>query len=473
MKFNSLDRGFEWIESFANFERTGPAPGSPADPARTFRLGRMEALLASFGNPHREFPSIHVAGSKGKGSTSAILAAILTESGYRTGLYLSPHVVSYRERITLSGAEFPDPVYLDTINLIAARLPGIELPGREEPSTFELLTLLCFLIFRSERVDWAVVEVGLGGRLDATNTLLPKACVITPIELEHTDVLGDSLTAIAREKGGIIKPGVPVFVSGQAPEVRAVFTEMAREKDAPLSFLDDPGISIRAVVKGGTPTGRADPCSAAGSKTEGGMHTEVAVTLPGEPERRFRLALLGEHQAHNAALAALALKTLRDRGDIPAFSWEAASRGLERVSIPGRMELACRRPPIVLDGAHTPLSTSRTADLFTRLFPGRRLLLFGSVHGKDPASMAANLAQTFDTIIVTTPGTFKKSDPEGVYGEFVSRNPNTRLIADPVKALAAAISESRGETPILVTGSFYTVGVIRPLALKKREPEET
>jgi dihydrofolate synthase/folylpolyglutamate synthase len=137
------------------------------------------------------------------------------------------------------------------------------------------------------------------------------------------------------------------------------------------------------------------------------------------------------------------------------------------------MELACRRPPIVLDGAHTPLSTSRTADLFTRLFPGRRILLFGSVHGKDPASMAANLAQTFDTIIVTTPGTFKKSDPEGVYGEFVSRNPNTRLIADPVKALAAAISESRGETPILVTGSFYTVGVIRPLALKKREPEET
>ena len=227
---------FAWIESFTNLER-GAVPFDSA----TYHLERMRRLLAMFDNPEQGCPLIHVAGTKGKGSTSALLASALRASGRRTGLYTSPHVSSPFERIVLAGeADQPQAV----VRIARAMRDAVEAvpeegPGGFPPTTFELYTLLAFLYFREAGCDIAVIETGIGGRLDATNVITPEASVITPLDLEHTDVLGATIGQIAAEKAGIIKPGVPAFIGLQPPLAGEVFREAARERGSPITFLVD------------------------------------------------------------------------------------------------------------------------------------------------------------------------------------------------------------------------------------------
>ncbi len=424
---------FAWGESFTNLER-GLLPFDK----RTYRLDRMRRLLGLFDDPDRRLRITHVAGTKGKGSTSALIAHVLAAAGHRTGLYMSPHVRSAFERFCLAG-EPPRPALMvrlgREVKAAVDAIPPEGMPGHFAPTTFELYTLLAFLYFREAGCEEAVIEVGIGGRLDATNVVLPASSVITPLDLEHTDVLGDTLEQIATEKAGIIKPGVPAFIGLQPPAAKEVFRQVCRERGSPVVFLDE---EIRAL-----------------SPRMDAHGTSFTLQIAGEEPEEFRLSMLGEFQAENAALAYLTLRHTR-----PAIPLSCYKEGFAKTMLPGRMEVRPGSPPVVLDGAHTPLAVTRLLDSFRKVFPGDAVLVFGSVSGKKPREMAAILGPAFSRIIISTPGTFKESDPEEVAEIFRRVNSSTILEKDPRRALVRAREVSGGSRPILVTGSFYMVSEI-------------
>ncbi|TVR02691.1 MAG: bifunctional folylpolyglutamate synthase/dihydrofolate synthase [Spirochaetaceae bacterium] len=440
----SVEAGFAWFESFTNLEK------QPGGVHREYRLDRMRELLSAFGNPHHATPAIHVAGSKGKGSTCAFIQSVLTAAGFRVGGYYSPHVRSYRERYRIDPA--PDDrlvleLMRDIEEHVRARMHGRARSGADgdadgsaggekgdgfsgEPTTFELLTLLAFLLFRRVGLDWVVLETGLGGRLDATNVVLPVASVITPIELEHTEYLGTTIAAIAGEKAGIIKPGKPVFISAQRPEAHAVFVEHAVRAGAPLWDFTDSVLDL--------------------SWHEGGC----AFCIDGV---RFAapLRLIGRHQAANAALAAAVVRRL-----LPDLPPPVIERGLSDAWIPGRLEQRENGPRFFLDGAHTTDSVRAVADAFAEVSTSPRILLFGVSQGKDPLPMARVLAPLFETVVVTRAGTFKPADPTTTAAAFANLNvPCTRL-DDPAEAVDHCRFLAGMSGSVLVTGSFYLVGTV-------------
>jgi dihydrofolate synthase/folylpolyglutamate synthase len=434
---------FAWIESFTNLERSGAVFS-----ARAYQLERMRELARRLGDPQDAFRCLHVAGSKGKGSTAALLAWSLQASGLRTGLYTSPHVESYLERYCVleNGTADPRPVLLEELGgqlrrHIEALPPGV-LQEYGPPTTFELLTLLGFLLFRASGCQAAVLETGIGGRLDATNVVTPELCLLTPIEREHTDVLGDTLGQIAAEKGGIIKPGVPVYSAAQAPEVRAVLRGIAEQRGSPITFLDE---ELEELSSRFTPEG-----------------TELALRFRGEIPRRYRLALIGDFQAENAALVDLAAR--RTLG----LAGEALERGLQAARLPARLELLRAHPAVVLDGAHTPHSVERVLAVFRTLYGTEGVLLFGAARGKKIAEMAALLAPAFQRVVITTPGTFKESDPAETFRLFQGPCPAALLEPDTGAALALALGLTEGRRPLLVLGSFYLAGEVRRRLLAAR-----
>lgn len=437
MGFSTVEEAFAYIEGFTNFERVTPQI------VRDFKRSRMEELLELMDNPHESFASIHIAGSKGKGSTAAFLTSVLTAAGIPAGMYTSPHVVTYRERISRGGGFFPDRVYIESIERLKAAVESRHSPflkGEYEPTTFELLTVLAFSIFRDSSCAWAVVETGIGGRLDATNIISPSFCVLTPVELEHTDILGDTIEQIAMEKAGIIKPGVPAFSSEQSDPVREIFRKTAAAVGAPLTFI-----------------GEEMECL----DLAGGMkHLSVRWKDGGSLEAE--LAMFGRHQAENAALAALAL-----RKNLPETESRLAA-GLAAARAPGRMEIREGKVPLVFDGAHTPSSVKVLVRGLEELYPNilrTGILIFGSVKGKNAAGMAEVLGPRFREIVISTPGSFKPNDPASVLAAFEPYNTRVRMIADPAGALEYARREAeKTGGPICVTGSFYMVAEIRRLS---------
>jgi len=438
--FRRLEEVFAFLDSLANFEK-GRTPASKRD----FRLDRMRTLLGAFGDPHRSFRSFHVAGTKGKGSTAALLAAVLQAAGIRTGLYTSPHVVSYLERFSVDGEPPETERVLSLAGMIRGRMPEWrELAGGFGPTTFEILTLLAMLTFRDCGCAYAVVETGIGGRLDATNVVDPEAAVITPLDLEHTDLLGESIREIAREKGGIIKPGVPVFCGHVAAEAREVLRRIAADRGSPIRFLADE--TERSAVEVGW----------------GG--TDVRLRLRGDSEASFHVSLVGTFQAENAALAFLTL-----RKTMPELPLSAYEKGFAAASLPGRWEILQENPPVILDGAHTPLAVRRLLETYRQLCPVPGVLIFGSVVGKRADRMAEILAPHFDAIIVSTPSTFKESDPEAVYALFQALGAAVYLQTDPEEALDAAQKAAGGVKPVLVTGSFYMLSEIRRIWMRRKQ----
>ena len=442
--FESVDAGFSYIESFVNLERQRRP--------REYRLERMRFLLDRFDHPERGIKFIHVAGSKGKGSTSTFIANILEQAGIPTGLFTKPHVVSYRERITRSGVEFPDDFYLSLIHEIRDGVDAIREQFADPemiPTTFELLTLMGFLAFKRKGFEWVVIETGIGGRLDATNVILPQASVITPIELEHTDLLGTTIPQIASEKAGIIKPSVPVFVSRQPADAFEVFVARARETGSKLVSLAQELATLDAQP------------SISG--------TSVAMSFSDGLKLSTRLRLIGTVQAENAALAALVVSRLFP--DVRPIDIE---RGLALTYLPGRMEMIRSDPPVMLDGAHTEVSARKVLATFHSLYPaGDGILVFGAVDGKNYAAMVEILAPAFRDIIVTTPGFFKSSHPEEVYRLVRTHNERALLVTSPREAILQAVAlagSGSSSRPVLVTGSFYLVGETRKeLVAPRRE----
>ncbi len=435
LKINSLEEVFRYIESFTNLEKSGSL-----FTARSYRLERMQLLLERFDQPQLAYPTIHIAGTKGKGSTATLLAHGLQAAGVRTGLYTSPHVMSYVERMQVLGEEPNIPGILalgGQIRSAVEQLPAETIEAMGPPNTFELLTLLAFCTFRECGCEYVVVETGIGGRLDATNLVDPELCLVTPIELEHTDVLGDTLAAIAREKAGIFKPGKPVFSAPQAAEVKEELKLAAGRVGAPIVFLDEQLSSFRARY---TSTG-----------------TELELSLAGGKQISYSLALIGTVQAENAALVHLAVHH--------ALPWllPALKQGFAAARLPARMEVLRRDPVVVIDGAHTPRSVRVVLDTFTRLFGTDGVLLFAAAAGKKIPEMAEILAPAFRQIVVTTPGTFRESNAEEVRRAFARLNPGTLLIPDTAQALARAQMLAGSERPLLVTGSFYLAGLVREI----------
>jgi len=430
----------------------------PSTPVRrAAHLQVMRELCLLFDNPQKSYECWHVAGSKGKGSVSAMIAAILAGAGESVGVYQSPHVSDWRERIRTSAGFFTDELYLQAMQELYSRRGEIQSLCQQigmAVGWFELVTLLGMLTFRNAGVRRAVFEVGMGGRLDATNIIQPVISVITPIEREHTQYLGPDLQAIAREKCGIIKEKVPVVTSRQDASVQAVIVKTARERQCRLT---DVPTMMEVGVK---------------QLTQTGMDIELEDKKTGEIITA-QLPLLGEIQAENAALATLAVRTI-----FPAFPATIISQGLSQVRLPGRFQIIDKIPDfpgipaLVLDGAHTPRSLELTLATWRRLFgpvgQGRGessgkwgRVLFACAADKEMKQLAQIITANFAEIILTKPGEFKKSDLPGLAQAFAEQGAKVACIGETDLAIRQAFFEasSAGE-PLLVTGSFYLLGEV-------------
>ena len=432
--FSSSAEVFEWLSKFINLER-GQRP-------KSFRLERMEVLCELAGHPQRCAPSIHIAGSKGKGSVTSMLSSMLTAAGFRAARYMSPHVTDIRERICLGDSFFDEDIYCsagDELRQVAeVLLPAAPDPLFDEcePTFWELLTLLFFLCAQQARCNIMVVETGMGGRLDSTNVLDPLVSVITLIELEHTAFLGNTITAVAGEKAGIIKPGKPLVLARQCDEALEVFKNKAQEQNSPLNYFPEIAeLSDVNVLSHGTQF----------------LYGDLRLTI----------AIPGKVQAENAALAIAALKIAK-----LDVSEDAIRRGLANLKIPARFEKIAEQPIFIIDGAHTPESFDLCVETFCSLYGEGGVLIFGCAADKDPAAMAKTASQHFSKIIITTPGTFKISDPVKVYEAFaaIAGKEKTELVPDTQEAVKQAMEISK---PILGTGSFYLAAEIRKIVCNK------
>ncbi|MFP3090132.1 bifunctional folylpolyglutamate synthase/dihydrofolate synthase [Treponema sp. TIM-1] len=447
---------FRWLSRFINLEQ-GQTPNS-------FRPERMEILTALAGHPEKSAPVIHVAGSKGKGSVTGMIASVLDAAGLKTARYLSPHVTEYRERITLGDKFFDESLYLDAGNELRAiadtltdkskseyRLFNADTEGGEGPTFFELLTLYFFLCARRGQCDAMVVETGMGGRLDPTNVVDPVASVITVIELEHTEFLGNTLAAVAGEKAGIIKAHKPLILAEQSPEALKVFIKTAADRGSPLWYFPDLASIKNLKIH------------------QRGTDFTLLFRKPGEKAvpQELSIAIPGQVQAENAGLAVLALKAA-----FPFISDGIIRRGLKNFKLPARFERIRDDPPVIIDGAHTPKSVELCVNTFTSLYGTGGILIFGCAAGKNAEAMARLLLPCFSRVVITTPGTFKVSDPEQVYGIFTGvlqskgMEPGSVVfIKETEKAIRFVMDQSREQgLAVLGIGSFYLAAEIRALA---------
>ena len=394
-------------------------------------LTRVRELLHRLGDPQDGLQFVHIAGTNGKGSTAAMLASILRAAGYTTGLFTSPYLERFAERMQVNGVPVPDAEFAAVCEALQPCIAAMDDP----PTEFELVTAAAMLWFRRRGCDVVVLEVGLGGRLDATNVIAAPACaVITNIGLDHTEILGDTLEQIAREKAGILKPGTRAVSYPQTPGVRAVLHEICAQRGIPLTEADAAAIvPLTDGVDGQTFTYRG-----------------AEYTLP----------LLGAHQLRNAAVALETVAALRARGwRIP----DAAVRaGLAQVRWPARFELLRRAPWFVLDGGHNPQCAQTVADNLAHYFPGRCItLLVGVLADKDYPAMLAALDTQAAAYIAATPLS-PRALPAAELGDYLKRfgKPVT-VCADPAQAAELALAHAAPEDVICAVGSLYMAGAIR------------
>ena len=403
-------------------------------------LTRVRELLHRLGDPQDGLQFVHIAGTNGKGSTAAMLASILRAAGYTTGLFTSPYLERFAERMQVNGVPVPDAEFAAVCEALQPCIAAMDDP----PTEFELVMAAAMLWFRRRGCDVVVLEVGLGGRLDATNVIAAPACaVITNIGLDHTEILGDTLEQIAREKAGILKPGTRAVSYPQVPEVRAVLHEICAQRGIPLTEADAAAIvPLTDGVDGQTFTYRG-----------------AEYTLP----------LLGAHQLRNAAVALETVAALRARGwRIPDAAVHA---GLAQVRWPARFELLRRAPWFVLDGGHNPQCAQTVTDNLARYFPGRRItLLVGVLADKDYPDLIAQLDPYVAAYIAATPLS-PRALPAEELGAYLQRfgKPVT-VCPDPAQAAARALAQAGEDDVICAVGSLYMAGAIRTYL--RREHDE-
>lgn len=407
--------------------------------ADKFDLSRMAALLEKLGNPQERYPVVHIAGTKGKGSTAAMIAAVLQAAGYKTGFYISPHLEDFCERIQINRQYIPR---WRLVEIVEKMKPAIE--QIERLTTFELTTAAGFLYFAEEEVDIAVIEVGLGGRLDATNLVTPLVSVITSISYDHIKVLGDTLEKIAREKAGIIKNQRPVVSSPQHPEALTAITDIAKERNAPLRVASD---WYRAeVVERNLAYQRVRINPAHADGNEG---------------FEIKIPLLGDHQVENALTALTALDVIKESGF--EINSESIRRGFANVSWEGRFEILSQKPAIIVDAAHNRSSAARLMQTINQYYPSHRLrLIFGASDDKDIEGMFAELLPRAEEVIFT-----QSIHPRSFHAEqliqLAEGYPLKKSVVVPLeKAVEEAIRALDSlDTVLLVTGSIFVAAGAR------------
>ncbi|MBK9121052.1 MAG: bifunctional folylpolyglutamate synthase/dihydrofolate synthase [Phycisphaerales bacterium] len=404
-----------------------------------FNLARMLRILAGLGNPHKKLRTLHVAGTKGKGSTCHMLASMLENSGYRTGLYTSPHIVDLRERIAINGKLVTEAEFT---RLMAKIVPVVRKLERDAPTFFEIMTAAAFLHFVNQKVEIAVIETGLGGRLDSTNVLKPEVCGITNISYDHVAQLGNTLEKIAEEKAGIFKPGVPAISAPQPPAVKRVLKKVAERVGCTLRFIgDDVEFSYRFE-----------------SSRASGPHTRVCLATPHTRFDHLQVPLLGEHQAINCGVALGMIDALRANGfEVPE---QGAIDGLAKVRVQGRLELVRDIPRTIVDGAHNAASVAALMRAIGQnISYDSMVVIFGCSQDKDIDGMLAQLQLGADKIIFTTAGTPRSADPYELHARFVEKSQKMAQIGPTLEeAYTIACKSVSREDLICITGSFHLVG---------------
>jgi dihydrofolate synthase/folylpolyglutamate synthase len=405
------------------------------------RLDRMRAFLAACGNPEREFRSVHVGGTAGKGSTATMCAAILTAAGYKVGLHTKPHLHSVTERARIDSRTITEERFAETLSGMLGAIDSMASTEWGRPSYFELLVALAFLYFAEEHVDVAVVEVGIGGTLDGTNLITPLVAVLTNVGGDHADVLGDTIAEIANDKSGIIKDKIPAVTAADNPEALAVIRAAAERKRAPLTIVQE-AARVEWI-------GSSDPLI---------QRTRVATSLR---EYAFDLPLLGGFQLLNAATAIVACEAIESA--LP-FDAAAAARGLESVTLPGRMEYFPGRPSIIFDIAHNAEKALALREAIERHFPGRHLTFVSAIaDGKDvPGIIDAWDELPAQFIFTTFPEShLRPVRPYNLANAAQLHGLAARAVEDPEEALMLARRVSAADDIIVVTGSTYLVGELR------------
>lgn len=426
-----------------DYERRQPRPGD-------LKLDRMRALLRRLGDPHRRVRCVHIAGTKGKGSTAAILAAILRAAGHRTGLFTSPHLSDVSERVQVDGVPISREELAVRMGEVAAAVHDLDAEGdpARAPTFFEVITALGFLHFDCRRVDMAVLEVGLGGRYDSTNVCDPVVSIITNVSYDHTAILGDTLAEIAFQKAGIIRCDVPVVTTAEHAEARSVIERVAAEQRAPLEVV---GRDFGWAREYGRPYAPAPVSIATGRRDYGPMP----------------FGLFGVHQGANAAAAVAAVENLRAAGlSVPD---SAVAAGLRDVAWPARLELVGRRPTVVLDCAHNVASAEALVDTLSLSFPvpGKRHLVFATSGDKQIAEILTILAPAFDRFHLTRFQSNPRSADPAVVAKLLAGLGRTDVAEYPAPADAwqAAWSEVGPDDAVVIAGSVFLAGELRPRVL--------
>ncbi|HEY7066619.1 MAG TPA: Mur ligase family protein [Chloroflexota bacterium] len=420
------------------YSRT-PRSGAEIRADHPRKLARMARLLALCGAPQHAYPAVLVAGTKGKGSTAAMLASVLKAGGLRVGRYTQPHLVSYRERTWVDGAYISSQ---DVVALTHELAPLVEAAERAAPAlghytTFEVGTALSLLHFARAGVNLAVVEVGVGGAHDATNVLDPVASVIAPISADHLATIGPTLADVAREKAGVLRPGRPGVVAAQVPEVRRVLRAEARRAGAALAWV---GRNWRWAPHG-------EPAAA----------SPFAIDGPDAHHEHLTLPLLGQHQRENAALAVACAHALNQAGF--RVSAAAIARGLARVEWPGRVQVLPTEPTVVVDGAHNAASAASLRATLADCFPGRALtLVLGCTADKDLAAIVETLAPAAARAIATQARHPRAADAASVARAVAKTGVHATVVPDAARALDQAMAATLPHGLVVVAGSLFLAG---------------
>ncbi|MDF1500327.1 MAG: bifunctional folylpolyglutamate synthase/dihydrofolate synthase [Anaerolineales bacterium] len=441
MTLDTYKQALDYLYSYADYSVERSYRYSP----ELFELQRVRDLLARLGDPQEQYKSFHIAGTKGKGSVSALISSALRAAGYSVGLYTSPHLHRFNERMQVNGEEISDDGFVDLINRVRPALESID-----GLTVYEIATAAGLLHFADRGVEYAAIEVGLGGRLDATNVITPLVAVITTLSYDHMHLLGDSLSDIAREKAGIIKEGVPVVLAPQQYEAVRVIERIAEERKAPLVRVGEDWLfstgshSLERQTLYIWPS-EEQPLMDAYVETAGGEEWAPP---------RYEIPLLGYHQVINAAVAYAALQSGKTNGIL--LSEEHIKQGFKQVDWPGRFQIISRRPLLIVDSAHNRDSALKLRLALEDYFPGQPVtMIFGASADKDIAGMLAELLPRVSRIVVTQADHPRAEEPELIAELAHSHGFRVQVIRSMDEALSWAIKQARPGEVILAAGSLF------------------
>lgn len=447
MNWQELPEIYTWLMQFVNYEKN-------TDEVE-FSLDNMRILTKYFGHPEDSHRKIHVAGSKGKGSTSSFIANLLQTAGYQVGIYSSPHVQYFTERFSTPDGPFSHEIYQAAANEIKTGIEALIATHQINPRTltwYDVVTTFGMLVFRQAKVDFVVYEIGMGGRLDSTNIITPEISVITPIELEHTAILGKTHAKIAREKAGIIKPHIPIITAHQVPSAKKAIQIIARENNSNFTYLPD--VSQISKIKY--------------QISKQSLLMKFHLQLCGDIydlSSRF----VGKVQAENAALAILAARQIIN------ITPEQIAEGIQHASLPGRFEFIPggqighpEIPYIIIDGAHTKSSIVASMEILGQVPESKRALaLFGTPKGKNIPAMTAEIAKKYQNVVITKPGDFKVSDLDEIANSFKQQGVKVEAISDFSQAIPEMIKRaSDTKRPLIVIGSLHLAGEVKKILTK-------